>query len=677
MCGIAGILDFNSNEQSIAARLKIMSDTLKHRGPNDEGFAFFNETESFIYGANDTQPESWNNAFAYSPKNHIDNFSEDVFLGIAHRRLSVIDLSAAGHQPMCNADKSIWIACNGEIYNYIELREELEEKGMTFRTKSDIEVLLKAYEYWGLRFLDKLNGMWSFVIFNRKENFLIACRDRFGVKPFYYYHQNNMLAFASEQKALYTLPLDTAINHQAVYNYLVQSKVEIDENGFYHNVKELLPSHYFIYDLNTRQFRVNRYYQLSVNPSAEKFNELKSREMIEQTRQKIVSSVELRLRSDVPVGFCLSGGIDSSSIIGVAKHINDSRHLKQLQGNLHAFTATHPNQACDESKWAEQVVTKNNLNWHKTECSAAQLFDELQTIIYYQDAPLFSTSTYAQNAVMKKAKQEGITILLDGQGADELFAGYVPFYISFYIGLIKKFRLGNLASECMNLKHAPLNASVLFKSLLKVALNESLSESAKNSLYKKTHNETSFLSADFLKQNNSNLSMAQDYSSKNMNRLLHDFFTHNYLKNLLRWEDRCSMQYSIESRTPFADDINLIESVFSMPAAYKIHKGWSKYLLRNAMKDVLPQSIYRRTDKLGFATPQTFWLMNENKRMKSIIQDLQHYDTDNIVDTQKIFYNWQRIFSTIANKSSQDFVWRYLNYLIWRKTNQNGVSLPI
>ena len=669
MCGIAGILDFNANTYSLPERLKKMSDTLQHRGPDDEGFVFFQDNKVFPCGADQTQASAWNNAFAYAPKQHITVFQHETFLGFAHRRLSIIDLSSAAHQPMCNEDQSIWITCNGEIYNYIELRDELQQHGFVFSTQSDIEVLLKAYQHWGLRFLDKLNGMWALVIYDRKENCLIGCRDRFGVKPFYYYHQDNVLAFASEQKALHTLPYNTDQDAQAVYQYLVHSQVETHEQGMYQHIKELMPSHYFIYDLNSQQFQVNRYYKLSVNGGAERFYPAKAQEYVEETRERIRDAVSLRLRSDVPIGFCLSGGIDSSSIIGMANVINSTQHLEHLQGNLHAFTATHPQHGCDESQWAQQVVDKNHLIWHTVPCSSQQMMLELEDIIYFQDAPLFSTSTYAQNAVMKLAKQEGITILLDGQGGDELFAGYVPFYIAYYFELMRAFRLGDLASQWGNLKHSPLGVSILMKSIGKVALNELLPASAKQFLYKNIHKETMFIQKEAWQQHASGISLANDYSARKMNYVLSDFFTQHYLKNLLRWEDRCSMQYGIESRTPFADDVDLIEYVFSIPADYKIHKGWSKYLLREAMRDVLPAAIYNRTDKLGFATPQTAWLMAENAMMKSKIGDLQSLDTERMVDAKKLLDNWQRIFSSSAHRASQDFAWRYMNYLLWRKVN--------
>ena len=669
MCGIAGVLLYQEYDADVSGMLHRMASSLSHRGPDDEGYVVFNKMGAVSCGGKDTPDASRKNQFNYSAQRHIDEPVPDAFLGFAHRRLSVIDLTAAGHQPMCNEDASIWITCNGEIYNYIELRSELEQMGIKFRTQTDTEVLLKAYETWDMAFINRLNGMWAFVIYDIRKNVLFGCRDRFGVKPMYYHQEDGLFAFASEQKALLTLPIEKNLNHKAVYDYLVFGQVETDETGFYSHIKELLPSHYFICNLNTSHFEINRYYTLPFNEEYHSFNAKRSLDHIKKTKEKIYSAVNLRLRSDVPVGFCLSGGIDSSSIIGVAKDINQNKHLAQLQDNLHAFTATHGSHECDESEWAKQVVIKNELCWHQAACSSDELFDELETMIWYQDSPLFSTSTYAQNAVMKLAKQHGISILLDGQGGDELFAGYVPFYISFYFELIRKMRFGRLGSEWFNLNNSPLNNSILIKSMGKVLLNTSLSSSLRKTLYKYLHPETDYIPDNLFSQYQSGLSIAPEYSKQSMNRWLHDFFTRYYLKNLLRWEDRCSMQYSIESRTPFSDDTDLIEYVFSIPSSYKIHDGWSKYLLRNAMKEILPKPVYQRTDKLGFATPQTQWLMKQNYKMNRIINDLRHYDSDKLVDSKSLLANWNAIFDASSHKSTQDFVWRYMNYLLWRKVN--------
>ncbi len=670
MCGIAGILLFQKQGLYVPAMLHSMANSLVHRGPDDEGYVLFtHNNDAITCGGKDTAATSWKNPYNYSAVRSVDEPLPDVVLGIAHRRLSVIDLSTAGHQPMCNEDASIWITCNGEIYNYIELRLELEGLGFVFKTKSDIEVLLKAYECWGMNFLEKLNGMWAFVIYDMRSNILLCCRDRFGVKPFYYTHNHKFFAFASEQKALMTLPIDKTIHDNAVFDYLQYGRVEEHETGFIEQIKELMPSHYFIYDLRQRKFSLNRYYRLPFAQETGKVDVQTSEQYIAATREKIYTAVDLRLRSDVPVGFCLSGGIDSSSIVGVAKSINDSKHLHQLQGYLHAFTATHGEHDCDESKWAAKVVDKHQMIWHQAGCDSGQMLDELEKIIWYQDSPLFSTSTYAQNVVMKAARENGITILLDGQGGDELFAGYVPFYISFFFELLRQYRLGRLSREWFHLKHSPLNVSILFRSMAKVKMDEKWTIERKEKLFLKKHAESAFFDPEYFVDHTPDLMLAPGYSSQSMNTLLHDYFTRWYLKNLLRWEDRCSMQYSIESRTPFADDLPLIESVFAIPSAYKIQQGWSKFLLRHAMRDVLPADIYRRSDKLGFATPQTFWLMKENSRMKSMMTDLASLDGSNTVNQKELLHFWDYIFSSPGQNHSQDFVWRYLNYLLWRKVN--------
>ncbi len=670
MCGIAGILKIDPSAPDVASSLRKMADRLKHRGPDDEGYVCFGKNDIYVCGGKDTQTASREMQLPYAAKNIIDTVGGDVSLGMAHRRLSVIDLSSAGHQPMCNDNKTIWVVFNGEIYNYWEIREELEKKSVRFVSKSDVEVMLKAYEYWGMRFLDKLNGMWSFVLYDLNSDFLMGCRDRFGVKPFYYVESKQFFAFASEQKALLQLPVDTGINPDAVFDYLVNSRVEHIENGFYNNIKELMPSHYFIYDLKKNQFEIKRYYDLSFNKSSEKFDAEESKKIVQQVKEKITAAISLRLRSDVDVGFCLSGGIDSSSIIGVSQMINTQNPLKQLSGNLHAFTAGCDDESLNEARWAEQVVNKHQLNWHKCECDAGNLFDELENIIYYQDSPLFSASTYAQSSVMKLARENGITILLDGQGGDELFAGYVPFYISYYFELLRRFRLKTLSSEIASLKHSPLNFSIMLRSMGKVILSDILPPTLETKLIKNKHKEFSFIGKNLLDAGFSGVLLNNGYTGNDLNSSLFDFFTKGYLRNLLRWEDRCSMQYSVESRTPFADDIDLIEYVFSLPSVYKIHKGRSKYLLREAMCDVLPGDIYLRSDKLGFSTPQTLWLMQSQDKMKNIISELAVLDTEQFVDSRSLLNNWNRIFSGHSESKLKDFTWRYMNFLMWRKINK-------
>ncbi len=652
MCGISGIIKLKNNEIALQPLLRAMNETLKHRGPNDEGYVFFD-----------------NQHVSHSYENHAD-------IAFAHRRLSVIDLSVAAHQPMSTADGKIWIVLNGEIYNYIELRQQLQSAGYHFVSQSDTEVVLYAYRKWGMQMLDHLNGMWSFVIYDVEKDLIFGSRDRFGVKPLYYFRNETFFAFASEQKALLKLPfVEKKVNEKAIFDYLTMSQIELSTEGFYKNIFELEPSHYLTINHKKSSFEIKRYYELNFNEtpvsplsrsnrlsgynfSNEKFTRYKA-----ETRQNIFNAVEKRLRSDVPIGFCLSGGIDSSSLISVAKQINNERKHSQLGENLIAFTAVNSQKETDESRWAELVVNKLGLKWIKAECNSQDLLSELSNIIYYQDIPLVSTSTYAQYKVMQAARNNGITILIDGQGGDELFAGYVPFFVSQYISLLKNFNLKNLFHEWKHLSNTPLTNKILFFALAKVGIDNLLPKSFASTFAQFAKPEIQYLNKDFWQTYKRNYQFSNELKPFSVNKLLHEYFTKSYLKNLLRWEDRCSMAFGIESRTPFSDDIQLIESVFNIPSTYKIRNGWSKSLLRESVGDLLPVEIRYRTDKLGFATPQQTWLQEINQTMKLKIQESS---IDNLfINRDLLIKNWNNIFSEKPNKM-KDFVWRYFNYLIWK-----------
>ncbi|MEI6348360.1 MAG: asparagine synthase (glutamine-hydrolyzing) [Bacteroidota bacterium] len=669
MCGICGLLVRNSQEDQISLVLHRMNNRLKHRGPDDEGFALFSNHTQIIASGNDTNQNSLNSIRNYAPKVHIDDVKENAFrIGFGHRRLSVIDLSDGGHQPMCTAENSdVWITCNGEIYNYVELRDELHSLGYSFHTNSDIEVLLNAYLCWGTKCLDRLNGMWAFVIFDKQKGILFGARDRFGVKPLYYTLNKYHFAFASEHKSLLEMPSYLVeVNQSAIFPHLAYGNVELEPESFFKNIFELMPSHSFVYNINSDEFSVDKYYSLPINSQNPSFNGSDFLLAKDKMYNHIENAVKLRLRSDVPVGFCLSGGLDSSTIVSISNELNRKQQLSELSGGIKAFTAGN-NSLYDESNWAKLVVDNSNVDWVNTIVTADTLFDELESIVYHQDVPLFSTSTYAQNRVMKSAKEHGITILLDGQGGDEIFAGYPTFYTSYFNQLLKKFDFKTLFNEFSNLKNSPTSFSIYLKSLMKLGLDGTLSSSQKKTYSTKYKPEFSLISPELTALNQDKIRFSGEFSSKGLNELLSDYCTNYYLKNLLRWEDRCSMQYSIESRTPFSDDINLIEYAFSLPANYKIHQGWSKYIMRQAIEGVVPDPIRFRKDKKGFSIPQTAWLMEKQAKIKEIYGDLRSLDTFHCVDHQKIEKEWNVIFSDAKNFKQMDLIFRYINFLIWLK----------
>ena len=475
-----------------------------------------------------------------------------------------------------------------------------------------------------------------------------------------------MFAFASEHKALLKIPgLKTGVNEAAVFDHLFLNQVELEAESFFKNIFELKPANYFIYDINKNNFSFHKYYHLDYNTNKSSFDEQAFVGHVNTIKKLMNDAVDIRLRSDIPIGFCLSGGLDSSSIVCMASDINKKKTNNHLGEHLTAFTATNQLKETNEEAWAEMVVDKTGANWVKASCTAADMMNELENIIYHQDIPLLSTSTYAQYKVMQAAGQSGIHILIDGQGGDELFAGYAPFFSAYYAELIQSLDLKALIEELRNISNSPTTIEVFIKSLFKSGIDKVLATGITKKYFSQLFKtETSYLKDDFLTKYQHKIKFAGDYQITGLNKLLHYFFTQHYLKNLLRWEDRCSMAFSVESRTPFSDDIKLIEYLFSVPSVYKIHNGWSKYLLRTAMNGILPDAIKDRKDKMGFATPQYLWLKEINQQIKQKIIELKGDDT--LVDADKLLNDWDIIFGNESDKR-QDFAFRYMNYLMWKK----------
>ncbi|MFH1453625.1 MAG: asparagine synthase (glutamine-hydrolyzing) [Armatimonadota bacterium] len=648
MCGIAGIISFKKDE---LRHITSMLNAFKHRGPDDEGYVFLKKEEEICYGGEDTPSDVFGLGPGYSPRGSFSDVPDGSFGVLAHRRLSIIDLSPYAHQPMCSKDKNLWIIFNGEVYNYIELREELEALECTFSTNTDTEVVLNAYKVWGQDCVKKFNGMWSFVIYDKSKNILFGSRDRFGVKPFYYYIDKYQFAFASEIKSLSILPfINKKINPGAVFDYLAFGCQENEEEGFFQGIFELPPSFSFEYNFSDRSFKKWKYYNLDYTKKWKKFSSKKLEEYSRKTRSLIIDAVRLRLRSDVPVGSCLSGGIDSSTIVCIISGLLNQEALPQIGEKQKTFTACYDSKDIDESRWAELAAKTADTLWFKTFPKPEEFLKDLEDLIYTQDIPFLSTSIYAQYMVMKLAKENNVKVLLDGQGADELFTGYSAYYGTFFNEILKNLDIASFLREFNSLSNSSIDKSIALKSVMKHIL--SLKDS-KPKVYKNMYFDNGFE-----KENLKRLRLHREKKQISLNKMLFESQTEGHLKNLLRYEDRNSMRFSIEARTPFADDINLIEYVSTVPSSYKIHNGFSKYLLREAVKDIIPAKIRKRTDKIGFATPEYDWLHFMKEDLKSYITR----DLDPFINTSSILNNWDKIL-----KHNSSYMWRLINFAVWKK----------
>jgi asparagine synthase (glutamine-hydrolysing) len=660
MCGISGIASLKGPTDLVVPSALLMNSKIRHRGPDGEGLLAWNghDAPTCLFTI-DTPTEIIDADLPWTPKTSSRQYQGYAQLALAHRRLAIIDLESTGHQPTMYSNGELWMTYNGEIYNYIELRAELEAKGHRFITQSDNEVILAAYKQWGQNCVQHFNGMWAFVIWDRIANMLFCSRDRFGVKPFYYYRDKNYFVFASELKALAACPVvHTSLNHQAVADYFVDGEIEYKPNGFFQNILELFPGTNLLVYLDTRKLELRQWYTLTFNDGAGEFSGNRLEKEIETVRELLIEAIRIRLRSDVPVGACLSGGIDSSAISGIiATLVRQDKNIN-VGDRLKLFTASFEGQSIDESKWAKLVADETSADWLKVTPEPGELLNDLEDLIYSQDIPIWSTSTYAQHRVMRLASQNGIRVLLDGQGGDELFAGYMPYYIPFWKELKKN---GNVLRRQAEMR--AWGSEVVRhhrKETLKQYIIPSLPVSMQMYLQKKYFPDLAYLSPDLIAQYKSGYN--SERSPDTLNEALHREFVNTRLKGYLKCEDRCSMWHSVESRTPFADDHKLIEHVFSIPGTMKIRSGVSKYILRQAAAPFMPEAIRKRKDKMGYVTPNNTWITG----MKEQLRPYFDQDFHGIIRKEKLMREYNSFFN-IDGKPENGRIFKFMAFAIWKK----------
>lgn len=553
MCGIAGIVYEDGPRDAAMAAVRRMIGLQRHRGPDGEGFY------------------------------------DSAGVSLGHCRLAIIDLGNTGHQPMSDPEGRCWITFNGEIYNYLELAQELRTLGYRFRGQSDTEVLLAAYVHWGEACLERLRGMFAFAIWDKNERRLFAARDRLGIKPFHYWtNGNGQLAFSSELKALLEfLPERRANIHLAreflAWNLLDHEPAETMIAGI-----QRLPAAHAMTWRPGKGITLRRYWRLEVSEEVNTPPE-KKKILSAEFRDRLQESIAGHLRSDVPVGTSLSGGLDSSSIVCLVR----TELLKRgawRDNWQHTFSACFEHPRIDERPYIEAVAAATGCQTHYVFPSGERLRDELDTWLWYQDEPVGSTSPYAYYCVARLAREHGIKVLLDGQGADEQLAGYRKFILVYLRQLIATGHYARAVREALAFFSSP----EILKTIRLVDGRRYLLPSVPevNQLWSGESKPVR------------PLAMALGDS---LGRRLQVDMTHFSLPVLLRYEDRNTMAFGVESRVPFVDHV-LVEWLAKLPADMRLAKGWTKRILRDALVDVLPARVARRKSKLGYSTPESDWV---------------------------------------------------------------------
>ena len=663
MCGIGGIICRDQATKGINSQIQTMSLLLRHRGPDGEGFLSIdakNLTASPLAGK-ETPPAILESNIRQKPGARLEESDSGKMGFLFHRQLKILDLSHESHQPMCSPDQKLWIIHNGEIYNYQSIRAELMTFGHTFESDTDTEVILHAYRQWGKSCVDRFNGMWSFVIYDAEKAELFGCRDRSGVKPFYYFLNNTYFAFASEAKALIRMPfIPNEVNSNKAFDLLVLNDFTTHDETLFKGINELKPSHYFTFNLKNWDWRQQSYFSFQTTDFIHPFSQKKAAHFTEQTSSLLNDAIRIRLQAKVPIGTCLSGGLDSSTIACTINQLSDEQILPQLGSKQSLFTAGFPQSAFNEDQWAKLIAGSTKSEWFQVTPTSEEFLSDLETLHYCQDFPIASASTYAQFRVMRTAKEAGMRVLINGQGADELFAGY-PHQADIY--RLQMLRLWRLAACLRETRHDfGLNFNRMIRHWTKNKAFAKLNTSSAQRILKGRFEDWNYINPDLIVENKDRFEAIFNQYEQHLNAQLLKDFTGGYLQYLLKSEDRSAMWHSIETRTPFADDLPLTQFAFSIPANYKIRNGQSKYILREAVKGIIPEAIRQRKDKMGFVAPTNIWI-------DELRQELKAYFTPALspwLNVSKLDERYD-IFFHVSRKAENRRVFKLISFAIWHK----------
>lgn len=570
MCGIAGYWCAPGTEAPRAGLVAAL-DQMHRRGPDDRGTSIY--------------PTRWGE------------------LGLGHTRLSVIDLSTNGRQPMTSQDGRYVLVYNGEIYNYRELREELRQAGVAFRTESDTEVLIAAWTHWGAAALPRLRGMFAFGVVDLQQGTLTCARDAFGIKPMLLAHQPGGFQFASELSAVVALRMRGArLDLQHAYDYLVHGVYDVDEGCFVEGISHLLPGTYRVLDLaNGRLSEPKAWW----SPALAQTSSLSFDQAAAHLRDLFIDSVKLHLRSDVPLGAALSGGIDSAAIVCAIRHVQPAATLK-------TFSFIAPGAPVSEEAWIREVNRHVGAEAHSVVVEPEELARDLDDLIVAQGEPFGSTSIYAQYRVYKLAREHGVTVTLDGQGADELLAGYHGFPGQRIHSLLDEGEWGAATHFIFQWSRWPGRT-------LARGIKGLVDEYASGKLHHAMHRlagvrtEPDWIDANSLRERRVQLRhplrhAGNSVSGRRLICALAESATRRGLPALLRHGDRNSMRFSVESRVPFLTT-DIADFLYSLPERFLVSDtGETKSVMRAAMRSIVPDAILDRRDKVGFATPEVQWL---------------------------------------------------------------------
>lgn len=660
MCGISGLIALNGSRVALTD-LQAMNDRLRHRGPDGAGFMLACEGAGGFSHAFVAHTTEWPAA-------------DPVQVALAHRRLAILDLSERGRQPMSAPCGRVWLVFNGEIYNHRALRNQFARDGVDFESRTDTEVLLAAYRRWGEDCVAHLDGMFAFAIWDGARGRLFCARDRLGIKPFYYAATRDAFVFGSEIKALLACrQLSAAILPEAVIEFLVHSNCDYGERTMFRDVRSLPAAHTLSVEPASGRLRIARYWSLAPQPG----NTQPPHDAVERLRTMLVDTTRDHLVSDVRAGSCLSGGLDSSTVVSLIREVRhgDPSAASAVGDRLATFTSCYDDPRFDEREYALAAAGAAEAATQLVFPAAADFWNDFAQMAWHQDMPFGGFSYYAQWRVMHAAQQAGVKVLLDGQGGDEVFGGYAKVRYAYFASLLRGGHLGRLTRELAATLHhgdryvldlrngyryLPQRLRSLFK--LDTALRGVLRGDWSAAAQVESTPATRWWRYAARAGNGNGHGDAGSL----LQQVQIDDIVIDTLPQLLRMEDRSSMAFSIEARVPLLDH-HLVEYGVSLPDGLKIHDGWSKFAVREAMRGLMPERVRLRKTKLGFAAPDRCWLLHDLRRQTGELL-AGRLRCEAFIDSARLRRWYRSPEAAHANTESYLGLFRILSLEMWMRT---------
>lgn len=621
MCGIAGII-YKNDKKVTEEQIKTMTDKIIHRGPDAEGV-----------------------------------FCDGRY-GVGHRRLAIVELSKDGIQPMFSYDNRYVISYNGEIYNYVELREELISLGCKFKTQTDTEVIIEAYRRWGTECVKYFNGMWAIALYDSFEKTVFFSRDRFGVKPLYVLEDEEKLVFASEIKSILELfPEERKVDEITVVRYFKGIQEDSDSHTFYKNIKNFSSATSLIYDIKNNTSKKEKYWEINVSEFKNKYD---TKHPYRTFRYLLEDAIKLRLRADVPIGASLSGGLDSSAIVSIMS--------KKYGVDVNTFSSIYKEEDCNEEEFIRCVNEDTDAIPHYIYPDQSEdIIDDLKKMMYYHDSPNEVASPYSGFCVYRGVGKE-VTVMLDGQGADELFGGYLnaitenikdildkntfssKIHAAKVIGAFQT-AIPTYASNITDGQMFDLLGSGSYKRYAEIKnWDNPRNNSLPNNVFTKKFSEF----------DTDNRWEFPDGVTSRMQQAMYIQLFYSMLPRILHDVDRNSMAFSLEVRLPFLD-YRIVEFSYALEAKYKVRNSWTKYIMRRALKTYLPKKIYSRRNKMGFPTPFDVWLRDE--RYKDIfLEYAKRFGNRGIISLENVLELYNR---HIAGQRLERILFKIITLEMW------------